>query len=96
MISIFPLIAFSQAFALKSSIRFVIAASRRTTEAPLRRSSQRGRISKRFKRLRIDDSTAPFAAEVQSLLAKTLRSESHVDAAFKRPYSRKLPDPITV
>jgi hypothetical protein len=54
---------------------------RRTTEAPSRRSSQRGRISKRFRRLRIDDSTAPFAAEVQSLLAKTLRGESLVDGA---------------
>src|SRR4029077_1528759 len=56
---------------------------RRTTEAPSRRSSRRGRISKRFRRLRVDDSTAPFAAEVQSLLAKTQRGESHVDGALK-------------
>src|SRR5215467_4061203 len=45
-----------------------MAACRRTTEAPPRPWSRRGRISERPHAPAIDDSTAPIAAECQSFL----------------------------
>jgi hypothetical protein len=44
----------------------------RTTEAPLRRSSRRGRISRPVSRPAIGDSTAPFEPECQSFLGNLI------------------------
>jgi hypothetical protein len=59
--------ASSQTLTLRSSVR-LMTASRRTTEAPPRRSSRQGRISERPQAPGISDSTAPFAADCQSFL----------------------------
>ena len=61
------LIAFSQTLTFRSSVQ-LIAASRRTTEAPPRPSSRQGKDLGAPLAPGIDDSTAPIAAQRQSFL----------------------------
>ncbi len=65
-----------------------MAASRRTTEAPSRPTGRRGRISGRPQRSGLTNTTAPNAAECQSLLhnvvAQTLTFESNTERVQPR------------
>ena len=75
-----PSVASLQALTSRSS---VFAASRRTTEAPPRRCSRRGRISGRPWRPKLTDSAAPMAPECQSFLDNVV-AQRHLIAELPR------------